>query len=89
MQGENTLSILGRLVDASLGNLSLAAARAILEFRLSEADQARVEELAQRSTAGTLSAAEASEYDAYLATADVLSVWKSQARLVLQRSSAA
>ena len=89
MIGDTLVSILQRLIDAGQGALSPAAAQSILQIQFSEADQARVCELASRSNDGTLSAQEAVEYDNYLAAADVLSLWQSKARLFLKNHPSA
>jgi hypothetical protein len=88
MQGENTIAILRRLIDAGTGSINPATAKAILDFHLSDADQSRMDELAAKNTVGSLTPAELDEYDAYIAAADLLSLWKSQARLALRHSAA-
>jgi hypothetical protein len=81
MQGENTIAILRRLIDSGNGSINPASARAILDFHLSDADQSCMDELAAKSTRGSLTPSEElDEYDAYIAAADLLSLWKSQAR---------
>ena len=89
MLGETPLSILRRLIDPAHGNLSPAAAEAVLQIRFTETDQARLTELADKSNQGMLSSREADEYDAYLAAADLLSLWKSKARLSLKQHPSA
>lgn len=85
MSGELALSILRRLIEPQPGHtLSQAAAEAVLHLQLAEADQTRMSELAAKSNEGTLTPAEADEYDAYIAAADWLSLWKSHARLLLK-----
>lgn len=71
-------------MDGEHEALSPAIARAILELRFSDRDQARVSELASRSNFGTLTAQEAAEYDNYIAADDALSLWRSKARLCLK-----
>jgi hypothetical protein len=89
MHGETPLSILRRLIDPGQGDLSPAAAAAVLQFSFTEADQTRLGELAALSSAGRLSAEDAAEYDAYIAADDFLSLWKSKARLSLKRHNSA
>ena len=88
MTGESGLSIFRRLIDSVAGNLPPGAAEAILRLHFPDADQARVEELATKSNQGALTPVEAEEYDGYIAAADVLSLWKSKARLSLKHSTA-
>jgi len=71
MLGETVISILRRLIDSSQGDLSPEAAQAVLHFRFSESDQARMAELAARNTQGALTSFEAEEYDGYIAAADL------------------
>jgi hypothetical protein len=80
MVGETVTSILQRLIDSGQGNLTPAAAEAVLQFRLTDSDQTWLGELAAKCSAGSLSPAEAEEYDGYVAAADLLSLWKSKAR---------
>lgn len=89
MPGETPISILRRLIDPGQGDLSPAAAEAVLQIRFTDADQARVRELSDKCNQGTLTPQEAEEYDAYLAAADFLSLWKSKARLSLTRHPSA
>ena len=90
MAGETTVSILQRLFDSVGADLPPAAAEAVLRFRFAESDQIRMGELADKANRGSLTSAEAEEYDGYIAAADLLSFWKSKARLALKnRPSAA
>jgi len=90
MLGDTIISILRRLIDPGQGNLPPAIAEAVLAIQFAEADQARIGELAAKSNDGMLTPAEVAEYDEYIAAADLLSLWKSKARLSLtQRTSAA
>lgn len=89
MHGETPVSILRRLIEVEQGKLSIGAAEAILQIRFADADQARMSELADKSNEGSLSAQDADEYDAYLAAADLLSLWKSKARLSLKQHPSA
>lgn len=86
MTGETALSIFRRLIESDPGHLSRGAAEAILGLHFPQADQARVEQLAVKNNQGILTAAEAEEYDGYIAAADVLSLWKSKGRLSLKTS---
>lgn len=89
MTGETALSIFRRLIETDPGHLSRGAAEAILGLHFPQADQMRVEELAVKCNHGTLTTAEAEEYDGYIAAADVLSLWKSKARQSLKPSAVA
>ena len=87
--GETVVSILRRLIDAGQGDLPPEAARAVLQLRFAESDHHRMSELAARSNRGALTAAESDEYDAYIAAADLLSLWKSKARVSLKQHTSA
>jgi hypothetical protein len=89
MNGEALINILERLLDSSQEDLSPAAAEAVLKLDLSSEDQSRITQLAEMSNHGTLSESDASEYDALIAAADFLSLWKSKARLSLKRQNSA
>jgi hypothetical protein len=89
MFGDTALSILRRLMDPDEGKLTPAAAEAILQIHFTDADQVRMSELAARSNQGILKTDEASEYDGYIAAADLLSLWKSKARISLQKQTSA
>ena len=89
MLGETIISILRRLIDSSQGDLSPEAAQAVLHFRFSESDQARMAELASRNIHGTLTSSEVEEFDGYIAAADLLSLWKSKARISLKHHTSA
>jgi hypothetical protein len=87
MIGENSFSILRRLIDSGHEQLSPGAAEAVLHIRFSDTDQARVQELAAKSNRGSLSAEEADEYEAYISAADLLSLWQSKARMSLTKNN--
>ena len=90
MAGETTISILQRMFDSVGTDLPPAAAEAVLRFSFADSDQSRMTELADKSNRRTLTPPEAEEYDGYIAAADLLSLWKSKARLSLNhRPSAA
>lgn len=90
MQGDTLISMLRRLIDSSPDNLSRAAAEAVLQLRFADADHHRVQELADKSNAGTLTPEEAFEYDNYITAGEWLALWKAKARTMLhQKPSAA
>jgi hypothetical protein len=90
MNGDTVISILQRLIDPSQGNLPPGIADAVLAIRFTDTDLARMSELGTISNSRGLTTEEAAEYDGYIAAADLLSLWKSKARLSLKhRTSAA
>jgi hypothetical protein len=76
-------AIWARLIESQPKELTPEAARYLLALQFNENDQARVQELADRSQAGTLSEDEAREFDSYLHIGNLLAVMQSKARLAL------
>ena len=76
-------AIFARLWEGEDG-LSRADARRVLKLGFSAADQGRMHELAGRSRAGTLTAAERDELDNYVKVGDLLAIVQSKARRVLK-----
>jgi len=81
--------IFSRLIDAANPTLTPEAAAGILQLKYSEADHARMEELAEKSNKGMLSPEERREFESYVFVGDVLSLLKSKARLSLRKQPAA
>lgn len=78
-------AIWARLIEAQEDELSSGAAEFLLAIRFDETDQRRMQELADRSEAGTLTAEEQMEFDGYLHIGNLLAVMRSKARLALKR----
>ena len=73
------LDIFSRLIDASNPNLTPDAASGILQLGYSEADHARMSELADKSNEGSITADERRELESYVfVVGDVLSLLKSK-----------
>ena len=81
--------VFGRLIDASNPTLTPEAAAGILQLGYSEADHARMAELAAKSDAGSLTPDERRELESYVFVGDVLSLLKSKARVSLRKHSPA
>ena len=64
-------------------------ARAILDFRFSEADVDRMNGLAAKAREGTLSNEEAAELDDYEQIGIILSIMQSKARMALKQKTPA
>lgn len=79
-------AIWARLIETQNEPISADTARFLLAIRLSEADQARMQELMDKSNEGTLTAEDEAEFDSYLNIADLLTVMHSQARTALRGS---
>jgi hypothetical protein len=85
MAGE--ADIFRRIIDSGNPALTPEAARALLQLDFTDADQARMEELARKSNAGELTPDERSEFEGYVFVGDVLGMLQSRARLALQKYS--
>jgi hypothetical protein len=78
--------ILSRLVNPADGNLTSEAATALLALKFSAADTTRMEELADRSQAGTLSDSDRDMMTSYNHIGHFLALLKSKARNSLSRN---
>jgi hypothetical protein len=78
--------ILVRTIKPNDGSLSSEAARAMLDFRLSKDDTARVNDLATKARAGDLTAEERAELDDYERITALLEIMQSKARLSLKQA---
>jgi hypothetical protein len=76
-------AIWARLIESQPAELTPEAAKYLQGLRFTENDQARLQELADRSQDGTLSEDEGREFDSYLHIGNLLAVMQSKARLVL------
>lgn len=79
-----TLAAFDRILDPVGRCLTPDVARALVGLRADEEMQARIEELADKSTEGALTPAEREEYQAYVAALDFISVLQAKARAVLR-----
>ena len=70
---DGLLEPLGRCLDAE-------SARRVIEFRVSQPVQQRIDVLAERANEGALTADEAAEYEALINAADFISILKLKAR---------
>lgn len=80
---ENEAGIWARLIESQPDDLTPEAAKYFLRLGFTERDQARMQDLADRSQAGTLTDSEAREFDSYLHIGNLLAVMQSKARLAL------
>jgi hypothetical protein len=81
--------IFSRVIDPSNPTLTPEAAKGILQLNYSEADHARMAELARKSNEGSLTPDEQRELESYVFVGDVLAMIKSKARLSLGKRSPA
>jgi len=74
-----------RLIQAGNGNLPKNAARGILAINFSDADKARMHDLAEKNSEGKISVAEREELGNYVLVGDVLSLLHLKARKSLKK----
>jgi hypothetical protein len=77
--------IWARLIQAPKEPISPEAAHYLLSIDFSEVDDARMQELMDKSNDGALTSNEKAELDGYVNIANVLSVMHSQARVALRK----
>ena len=77
------LSALDAMLDPVSRVLTPEVAAKLAALKADPAAQQRVDELADKSTAGQLSESEAREYDAYIRAIDFIGVLRAKARKVL------
>lgn len=77
--------MLDRLLDPVGRCLTTEVARNIVDLRADPVAQARIDELADKSTAGRLSGEERTEYEAYVRAIDFIAVLQAKARAMLAR----
>jgi hypothetical protein len=76
--------IWARLMQTPKAPISPDAARYLLSIDFSEADNARMQELMDKSNEGALTSDETAELDGYVNITNVLSVMHSKARVALR-----
>jgi hypothetical protein len=79
-------AIVGRLIKPDHGDFSPEVAHELLSLRLSEEDQARMQELSLKAQAGTLTASEQIDVENYRRVGYWLGILWSKARLSLKRA---
>jgi hypothetical protein len=87
MSQSSYTAALDRLLDPLEEILTPEVARQIVDLRADGATQRRIDELAEKSTEGQLSAAEEAEYDDYVEAIDIIGILQAKARSALARHS--
>jgi hypothetical protein len=82
----NEAEILSRVIAPEEPTLPPETARIILTFDFKKEDRERMDMLAEKARAGTLTAEEQSEIDCYERVGHFLSLLRSKARISLKRS---
>jgi hypothetical protein len=75
---------LDRMLESVGRCLTPESARQVVELRGDATLQARLDELADKSTAGTLTADEHSEYETYVRALDFIAILQNKARAALR-----
>ena len=88
MVANTETAIWERVIDPNEEDLSPEAARFLLRLDFGEPDHARMQELAQKSNDGTLTADERVELQNYVRIGNVLALMQSKARLSLRHARA-
>lgn len=83
MQPASVAQALDRILEPVSRCFTPEVAQALLSLRADADTQARIEELADKSTEGQLSADERAEYETYVSAIDFLAVLQSKARKIL------
>lgn len=83
-QGTSEGAILSRILEPDQATLSVAAARAILDFGFTQADTERMRQLSAKAQEGTLNLGEQDEINNYERVGHFLSLMKSKARRSLK-----
>jgi hypothetical protein len=78
---------LDRMLEAVGRCLTPESAQHVVELRADPALQARLDELADKSTAGTLTDDERSEYETYVRALDFITILQNKARAALQKAA--
>lgn len=84
---ESTPNYLAQLLEPVGECFTPEVAARVASLRASPKVQARIDELAGKSTEGEITAEEQAEYDSYIHAIDFIAVLQAQARLVLERTS--
>ena len=84
----NATGLLGRVIEPLGRCLTPASAREILQLRADEAAVRRVEELASKCDAGSLSPEERAEYQVFVEVGDLVALLQAKAGRYLAEHSA-
>src|SRR5436190_17073489 len=79
-------AIWARLIQAQRDELAPQVAEYLLSIAFGESDRQRMEQLAERSEAGTLTPEERAELESYLHVGNLLAVMQSRARWLFNES---
>lgn len=84
----NVFAVLNPLFDPSHPSFTKEGVQTLLELKSSDAEQARMEGLAERANQGTLSAEERREYETWVRAGTFISMLQAKARLYQRKLAA-
>lgn len=87
MRQTTELQTLDRVLESVSECLTPEAARRLVDLRADPELQERIDVLAERCTAGDLSAEERAEYETYVQVGQFVSILKAKARKLLARAT--
>jgi hypothetical protein len=87
MNHSDSITVLDRFLDPVTECLTPEVARRIVDLQLDPALQSRLDELATKASAGTLTQGEEQEYQDYVEGLDLVGIFKAKARLSLLRDA--
>ena len=79
------LPVLERILDPVGRCLTPEVAKAIVKVRVDDETQSLLDSLAEKSTAGSLTAAERAQYESYVSALDFLAILQSKARRQMRK----
>jgi len=79
--------LLERIFEPVGDALTPDAAQRIVDWRIDDETQQRIDELADKCNEGDLSSEEAAEYDRYLSAFDIVAILQAKSRTVLEQTS--
>ena len=86
---QSETAILGRAINPAQASLTPEAARSILDIKLTEADAARRDELAEKAREGVLNSEELNQLESYRHVGRILELVKAKARISLEKAKLA
>ena len=86
-RANNDAAILSRIIQPDRGDLTLAAARALLKLSFTAEDRERMHELVVKNQDGTLTKGEKNDLDSFVRVGRLLDLLAAKARLTLKKQS--
>jgi hypothetical protein len=86
---DRTFPVLDRLLEPVARALNLDAATRLVSLRADDVTQARIDELAEGCSEGTLSEADRAEYELLITAGEIVSILQTKARIALASPPAA